>query len=72
MPIARITMMDGRTDAQKEALIREVTDAILRTVATPTSTVTVLIEEIPKQHFGLGGVPASKLAAKPQERKETA
>lgn len=61
MPIARITMMEGRTDEQKEALIREVTDAILRTVATPTSTVTVLIEEMPKKHFGLGGVPASKL-----------
>ncbi|HYH21666.1 MAG TPA: 2-hydroxymuconate tautomerase [Azospirillum sp.] len=61
MPIARISMMEGRTDEQKEALIREVTDAILRTVATPTSNVTVLIDEIPKKHFGLGGTPASKL-----------
>lgn len=61
MPIARITMMEGRTDAQKEALIREVTDAIQRTVANPTSAVTVLIEEVPKKHFGLGGIPASKL-----------
>ncbi|HYD66817.1 2-hydroxymuconate tautomerase [Azospirillum sp.] len=61
MPIARISMMEGRTDEQKEALIREVTDAILRTVATPTSTVTVLIDEIPKKHFGIGGTPASKL-----------
>lgn len=61
MPIARITMMEGRNDEQKEALIREVNDAILRTVATPTSVITVLIDEIPKKHFGLGGVPASKL-----------
>lgn len=61
MPIARISMMDGRTDAQKAALISEVTEAIMRAVSAPRENVTVLIDEIPKAHFGLGGTQASKL-----------
>lgn len=61
MPIARISMKAGRTDAQKAALIREVTDAIMRTVDAPEANVTVLIDEIPLAHFGLGGTQASKL-----------
>lgn len=61
MPIARISMMSGRTDAQKAALIAEVTEAIMRTVDAPRQNVTVLLDEIPKEHFGLGGTQASKL-----------
>ncbi|KJS34059.1 MAG: hypothetical protein VR70_18770 [Rhodospirillaceae bacterium BRH_c57] len=61
MPIARISMMEGRTDAQKAALIAEVTDAIVRAVGSPPANVTVLLDEIPKAHFGLGGIQASKL-----------
>ncbi len=61
MPIARITMMSGRTDEQKATLISEVTEAIMRAVGAPRQNVTVLIDELPKDHFGLGGVQASKL-----------
>lgn len=61
MPIARISMMEGRTDDQKAAVISEVTEAIMRAVGAPRQNVTVLIDEIPKAHFGLGGTQASKL-----------
>lgn len=60
MPIVRVTMMDGRTDEQKTALIAKVTEAVQTTVATPTSRITVVIEEVAKKHFGIDGVPASK------------
>lgn len=61
MPIAQINMMEGRTDEQKEALIQEVTDAIVRALDAPEESVRVLINEMPKQHFGIAGQSAKKL-----------
>jgi 4-oxalocrotonate tautomerase len=61
MPIATIQMMEGRTDEQKEKMIAEVTDAISRSLDAPTKNVRVLIQELPKKHFGIGGVTAEKL-----------
>lgn len=61
MPIATIQMMEGRTDEQKEKMIAEVTDAIARSLSAPAENVRVLIDELPKKHFGIGGVTALKL-----------
>ena len=58
MPIMQIHMIEGRTDEQKEAVIREVTEAMVRAVGTPKESVRVLINEMPKQHFGIGGESA--------------
>ena len=35
MPIVQIHMMEGRSDAQKEAVIREVTEALVRALDAP-------------------------------------
>lgn len=61
MPIANIQMMEGRTPEQKAKLIRKVTDAIMESLDAPEGNVRVLINEIPKQHFGIGGQSADKL-----------
>lgn len=61
MPIAQIQMMEGRTQAQKDQLIRKVTDAIMDSLDAPEENVRVLIQEIPKPHFGIGGKSADKL-----------
>jgi len=61
MPIAQINIMEGRTDDQKEALIREVTNAIMKSIDAPEQSVRVIINEMPKQHFGIGGESAKKL-----------
>ena len=58
MPIIQIHMIEGRTDEQKEAVIREVTEAMVRAVGAPRESVRVLINEMPKQHFGIGGESA--------------
>lgn len=58
MPIIQIHMIEGRTDEQKEAVIREVTEAMVRAVGAPKESVRVLIDEMPKQHFGIGGESA--------------
>ncbi len=47
MPIVQIHMMEGRSDAQKEAVIREVTEALARALDAPKESVRVLINEMP-------------------------
>lgn len=55
MPIAQIYIIEGRSDAQKERLIDEVSQAIARSLDAPVENVRVIIDEMPKQHFGIGG-----------------
>ncbi len=61
MPIAQIHLLEGRSDEQKEALIEEVTSAIMKTLDAPQQSVRVILTEMPKQHFGIGGQSAKKL-----------
>ncbi|GAC33290.1 2-hydroxymuconate tautomerase [Alteromonas sp. KS69] len=61
MPIAQINIIEGRTDEQKEALISEVTDAIVRAIGAPKPSVRIIINEMPKQHFGIAGESVKKL-----------
>ncbi|OZC37029.1 2-hydroxymuconate tautomerase [Marinobacter vinifirmus] len=60
MPIAQINILEGRADEQKEALIHEVTDAIVRSLDAPVESVRVIINEMPKQHFGIAGQSAKQ------------
>jgi 4-oxalocrotonate tautomerase len=57
MPIAQIMILEGRTEAQRRALIRSVTAAIVESLAVQPDSVRVLIQEIPPLHWGVGGVP---------------
>lgn len=61
MPIVQIHLIEGRDDAKKERLIAEVTDAICHSLEVKPETVRVIIQEMPKAHFGIGGVSAKKL-----------
>lgn len=61
MPIAQLHILEGRSDEQKEMLIEEVTTAIMRALDAPQQSVRVIITEMPKQHFGIGGQSAKKL-----------
>ena len=61
MPIAQLYILEGRTDTQKENLISEVTDAMVRAIDAPKDRVRVIITEMPKTHFGIGGESARKV-----------
>ena len=61
MPIAQLYIIEGRTDEQKETLIREVSEAMARSLDAPMERIRVMITEMPKQHFGIGGQSARKL-----------
>lgn len=49
-------MIEGRTEEQKRALVKEVTEAVSRTVNAPVENVTVFIEEMSKNNYGVAGV----------------
>jgi|GEM_PF-299840 len=50
MPIIQCDIREGRTDAQKRALARELTRAVQRTIGAPLEYIYVLIRETPGLH----------------------
>jgi len=61
MPIINIQMMEGRPPEKIKALIERVTDAVAEELNSPKDRVRVLVTEVPKTHWGIGGVPASDI-----------
>jgi len=55
MPMIRVEMYPGRTPEQKANLVREVTDAFVRTCGGNPGGVWVVINEVPREHWGVGG-----------------
>lgn len=63
MPIVEIKILKGRDTAAIERLIREVTDAVERSIGARRDTIRVLVHEIAGKHWGAGG----KVKATPDE-----
>jgi 4-oxalocrotonate tautomerase len=61
MPFAQISILEGRSDELKAELIREVTDAIHRSIGAPKESVRVAIYEVKKSAWGIGGETAASL-----------
>ncbi|MDK4735900.1 4-oxalocrotonate tautomerase [Rhizobium sp. CNPSo 3490] len=55
MPILHLQMHPGRTDEQKRAFVREATKAAVDTLACPPESVEILITEIAKDSWAVGG-----------------
>jgi len=61
MPFAQIYLLEGRTEEQKRAVIEKVTQALVDAVGAPVNTVRVLIQDVPKTHWGIAGTSAKDL-----------
>jgi 4-oxalocrotonate tautomerase len=61
MPIVQISMIAGRTQEKKEQLIKRVTDAIVEVLQIPADKVRIVLNEVPKENLGYGGIPLSKI-----------
>lgn len=61
MPIATLNIIEGRSDEKKEKLIENVSLAIAESLDAPLETVRVIINEMPKQHYGIAGKSVKKL-----------
>ncbi len=59
MPIVRIEMWAGRTQAQKRELARVITEAMVNIAQTTPEATIIIFEDIPKENWAQGGVLAS-------------
>lgn len=56
MPIVQIEILEGRTVEQKRAMVKEVTDAICRTLSTKPDAVRIIIRDMKFENFAAAGV----------------
>lgn len=56
MPILQMEILKGRTVEQKREMVKEVTDAIIRTLDCPKEAVRIIIREMDTENFAHAGV----------------
>lgn len=61
MPILHLQMHPGRTDDQKRAFVREATKAAVETLACPPELLEIVITEVSKDSWAVGGKLKSDL-----------
>ena len=59
MPIVNVKLLEGRTDDQLKDLVNEVTNAVEKTTGANKEAIHVVIEEMKKSHYAVGGVRKS-------------
>ena len=61
MPIIRVEMFSGRSEEQKRALVRELTDAFVRTAGSEPEHIHVVLSDVDHSDWGVGGELCSDL-----------
>jgi 4-oxalocrotonate tautomerase len=61
MPLAKIYLLEGRSEDQKRAVIEKVTEALQIAVGAPKEAVRVVITDVPKTNWGIAGKSAKDL-----------
>ena len=56
MPVVTVQMWTGRTPAQKKALVRAITHAMVEHAGAKPTNLHVIIQEVPRENWGLAGV----------------
>ncbi len=59
MPMVRVEMYEGRSDEVKERMIKEISRVVAETSGAPIDDVWILLTDVPKKHWGMGGVPGA-------------
>jgi 4-oxalocrotonate tautomerase len=68
MPIIIVHILEGRSKDQKRALIHALTHAASKTLDAPLDAVRVVINEMERSNFGIGGTTAEHCTADPPVR----
>jgi 4-oxalocrotonate tautomerase len=61
MPIVNVNIMEGRSEEKIKVLIENVTLAVSESLDVPSERVRVLVTEVPKTHWGIGGTTAEEI-----------
>ncbi|WP_263854130.1 2-hydroxymuconate tautomerase [Companilactobacillus hulinensis] len=56
MPLVHIELIEGRSQDQLKALVKDVTDAIVKDTGAPAEHVHVILNEMQKDRYAVGGV----------------
>ncbi len=64
MPIINVQILQGRPEEKIRRVIENVTETVSATLEVPKGTVRVIVTEIPKTHWGVGGVPMAEKQGK--------
>jgi 4-oxalocrotonate tautomerase len=59
MPLVHIDLIEGRSPEQLKGLVKDVTDAISKNSGAPKEHIHIVLNEMPKEHYSVGGVLAS-------------
>ncbi len=59
MPIVRVEMWTGRTQAQKKELARVITDAMVNIAHTTAEATIIVLQDIPRENWAQSGKLAS-------------
>ena len=60
MPLVHIDLIEGRSPEQ--ALVKDVTDAIVKDTGAPAEHIHIVLNEMAKEHYSVAGVLASDKA----------
>ncbi|MBC1421823.1 2-hydroxymuconate tautomerase [Listeria seeligeri] len=61
MPFVTIQFLEGRSDEQKRELVSEVTDVVSKNLKAPKENIHVILEEMKKTDYAVGGVRKSDI-----------
>ncbi|APX75695.1 tautomerase family protein [Achromobacter insolitus] len=55
MPILNVQIMEGHSAAQKAALLKAASNAVVESIAAPLPSVRIVLQEVPAEHVIVGG-----------------
>ncbi len=61
LPLIQIQIIEGRPKEKINALLKNVTETVSETLDAPKENVRVVVTEVPKTHWGIGGKSAKDL-----------
>jgi len=63
VPLVEVTLAEGRSADQVRAMMREVHEAVLRTVDAKSEHIRVIVREVPRSHWATGDLTLSEMDA---------
>lgn len=61
LPIINVQLMEGRSPEKIEDMLKKVTDTVSESLDAPRENIRVIVQEVPKTHWAIGGNTAEKL-----------
>ncbi|WLR57226.1 4-oxalocrotonate tautomerase [Mesobacillus subterraneus] len=61
MPIIQVQVLEGRSDEKIKELIAGITETAVRTLEVKPEQVRVIVQTVPHQYWGVGGVTKDEI-----------